>query len=73
VRPFITKLDTKYKKAILVEIKVSCAIYKLAQGANILTCSEHFVIRRSIVTLCASRSGDGDQRVVQKTHNMACW
>jgi hypothetical protein len=34
----------KYKKVIPIEIQVSCAIYKLAQGANILTCNELFAI-----------------------------
>jgi len=51
VGPFISKHDTKYRKAILVEIMVSCTIYKLAQGANILTCSELFAIEIFIVTL----------------------
>jgi hypothetical protein len=42
----------KYKKAIPVEIWVLCATYKLAQGANILTCNEMlFAIRCSIVVL----------------------
>jgi hypothetical protein len=49
VRPFISKQGTKYKKRILVHIQVSCAIYKLAQGVNILTCGELFAIGCSIV------------------------
>jgi hypothetical protein len=51
VGPFISKHDTKYKNAILVEINVSYTIYKLAQGANVLTCNELFAIERFIVTL----------------------
>jgi hypothetical protein len=49
VKPFISKQGTKYKKIILVHIQVSCAIYKLAQGVNILTCSELFAIVCSII------------------------
>jgi hypothetical protein len=30
VKPLISKHDTKHRKGITVEIKVSCAIYKLA-------------------------------------------
>ncbi len=51
MRPLISNQDTKYRKAISIEIRVSCAIYKLTQGANILTCSELFTIGRSIVSL----------------------
>jgi hypothetical protein len=51
VRLLISKQDTKYKKAILIEIWVSCAIYKLTQSANILTCSELFTIWHYIVGL----------------------
>jgi hypothetical protein len=40
VRLPISKQDMKYKKVISIEIQVSCAIYKLAQGANILTCND---------------------------------
>ncbi len=52
VKPLISKQDMKYKKAIPVEIWVSCAIYKLEEGANILTCNEMlFAIGLSIVVL----------------------
>lgn len=51
VKTLISKHDTKHRKAITVEIKVSCAIYKLAQGVNIVTCSELFTIGRSIIVL----------------------
>jgi hypothetical protein len=50
VRPLISKDDIKYRKAIPIEIKVSCIIYKLVQGANILTCSELFTTGRSTIT-----------------------
>ncbi len=45
----ISKQNTKYRKTILVEIQVSCAIYKLAQVANVLICNELFVIGHYIV------------------------
>jgi hypothetical protein len=38
------------ENAIPTKIKVSCIIYKLKQGANILTCSELFAIGRSTIT-----------------------
>ncbi len=66
MRPFISKQGTKYKKIILVHIQVSCAIYKLAQGVNILTCSELFAIGS-----CVLWSGDGNQYNVSKTHLLA--
>lgn len=50
VRPLISKDDIKYRKAIPIEIKISCIIYKLAKGANILTCNELFAIGRSTIT-----------------------
>ncbi len=49
VKPLLPKHDTKYRKVILVEIKISCVVYKLAQGGNILACSELFTIGRSII------------------------
>ena len=49
VRPLIEKKNTRYRAAIPVEIRVTCAIYKPAHGANILTCSELFAIGRSTV------------------------
>ncbi len=49
MRPLISKHDTRYKKASPIEICISCAMYKLAQGANTLTCSELFAIGWSFV------------------------
>ncbi len=51
VKPLISKHDTKYREVITIEIKVSCAIYKLVHGANTLTCSELFTIKRSTLAL----------------------
>jgi hypothetical protein len=46
----LKKQDTKYKKVFFVEIWVYYSIYKLTHGANLLTCNELFVIRKSIVS-----------------------
>jgi hypothetical protein len=51
LRGTIEKYNTNYQLAILVEIRVSCCLYKLAHGANLLTCSELFAIGRSTVGL----------------------
>jgi hypothetical protein len=45
----ISKHDRKYRKVIHVEIKVSCAICKLAHGVNVLICGELFAIGRFII------------------------
>jgi hypothetical protein len=49
LRPYIERRDTRYWCAIPVEIRVTAALYKLAHGVNILTCSEMFTIRHSTV------------------------
>jgi hypothetical protein len=49
LRPHIERRNTCYRCAIPVEIQITAALYKLAQGVNILTCSEMFAIGRSIV------------------------
>jgi hypothetical protein len=51
LRGAIQKQDTKYRLAIPVEVRVCCCLYKLAQGANFLACSEKFAIGRSMVSL----------------------
>ncbi len=45
------KKNRKYINAILVEIYVSCVIYKLAHGYNFLICNELFTIGKSITSL----------------------
>jgi len=37
--PLIHKHDTKYSFVIPVEVHVACALYKLAQGTNLLICN----------------------------------
>jgi hypothetical protein len=49
LKPYIERRDTRYWCAIPVEIRVTAALYKLAQGVNILTCSEMFTIGCSTV------------------------
>ncbi len=44
LHPIIHKQDTKYKKIIPIQICVSCALYKLTQGAIFLTCCELFAM-----------------------------
>jgi hypothetical protein len=51
LRPHIEKQDTKYRQAIPVEVWVCCCLYKLAQGASLLQCSESFAIGKSTVGL----------------------
>jgi hypothetical protein len=34
LKPIIGKQDTKYRKFVPIEIRVCCAMYKLAQGVN---------------------------------------
>jgi hypothetical protein len=51
LRDAIQKQNTKYRLAVPVEVRVCCCLYKLAQGANFLACSEKFAIGRSTVSL----------------------
>ncbi len=46
----LLKHDTHYQKVIIVDIQVSCTIYKLAHGANFLVCNDFFAIRKSIIS-----------------------
>ncbi len=50
LKPIIGKQDTKYRKIVLIEIYVCCAMYKLAQGANFLVCNELFAMGKYIVS-----------------------
>jgi hypothetical protein len=47
----IIERNTKYIKAILVEIHVSCVIYKFAHSYNFLICNELFAIRKFTISL----------------------
>jgi hypothetical protein len=44
------KQDTQYQRVIPIEIWVSCAIYKLAHGTNLLMCNELFAINKSTIS-----------------------
>jgi hypothetical protein len=41
---YVKKQNTRICLGIKVEIKMSCAIYKLAQGSNYLICNKLFVV-----------------------------
>jgi hypothetical protein len=51
LRDYIQKRDTHYRLAVPIEVRVCAALYKLAQGTNILSCSEKFVIGKSTVSV----------------------
>jgi hypothetical protein len=38
LRAYIEKQDTHYRLAVHVEVRVCAALYKLAHGANFLSC-----------------------------------
>ena len=47
LRPYIQKRDTKYRKTIPINIRITSTLYKLAQGCTLLSCSKHFAIGMS--------------------------
>jgi hypothetical protein len=49
--PMLMKQNTQYPSVIHVEIWVSCVIYNLAHGVNLLICNKCFAIGKSIVSL----------------------
>lgn len=51
LKPLIVKKDTKYCLAILMEVWVTCVIYKLSHGLHLLTYNELFMIGRSTMGL----------------------
>jgi len=51
LRPTLLKQNTKYQRAIYVEIHMSCVIYKLAHYCDFLMCSELFTIKKFIISL----------------------
>jgi len=48
---YVKKQNTRYCLGIKVEIKMSCAVYKLAQGSNYLICNELFAIGKATMSL----------------------
>jgi hypothetical protein len=66
LRPTLMKKNRKYINAILVEIYVSCVIYKLAHGCNFLICNELFTIGKSITSLVLHRFFDAVNVVFKK-------
>jgi hypothetical protein len=51
LQDYIQKRDTHYRLVVPVEVRVCTALYKLAQGENILSCSENFAIGKSTVNV----------------------
>jgi len=45
------KHDTNYKCIVLVNIRVTCALYKLAHALEYLQCNEFFAIGKSTIHL----------------------
>jgi len=66
LRPTLMKKNTKYINAILVEIYVSCVIYKLVHGYNFLICNELFTIGKSITSLVLHEFVDAVNVVFKK-------
>jgi hypothetical protein len=52
--PHIQRQNTRFRKAVPSVVKVACALYKLTQGASLLSCSEQFAIGKSTMS-CAIR------------------
>ncbi len=44
------KTHTKHRKVVRVEIWISCVIYKVVHGINVLICNELFIVGESIVS-----------------------
>jgi len=57
------KKDTKYKCVVLVNIKVTCSLYKLVHVAKYLQCSEHFIIRKSTIHLVLHKFVDAMNKI----------
>ena len=51
LKPHVHRQDTRYRIAIPVLIRVACTLFKLAQGASLLICSEMFAIGKSTVSI----------------------
>jgi hypothetical protein len=51
LKPTFLKQNTKYQKAIYLEIHLSCVIYKLAHCCNFLICNEMFTIKKFPLSL----------------------
>jgi hypothetical protein len=47
----MVKKYTRYKCEVLMSIKVTCSLYKLAHAFKYLQCNEFFAIRKYIIHL----------------------
>jgi hypothetical protein len=48
--PYCEKMDTKYRKAIPMQVRAACALYKLVHKAYLLIRSEQFAIDKSAIS-----------------------
>ena len=48
--PHIQRQNMRFRKAVPLLVKVACALYKLTQGASLMSCSEQFAIGKSTVS-----------------------
>lgn len=48
--PHVQKQDTRYRRVVPVVVRVCCTLYKLAQGASLIQCSESFAV--GVSTVC---------------------
>ncbi len=64
------KTHTKYRKVVLVEIWISCVIYEVVHGVNVLICSELFMVGKSIVSLVLHEFVSIVNHVCK---NLICW
>lgn len=64
------KTHTKHRKVVLVEIWISCVIYKVVHGVNVLICNELFIVGESIVSLVLHEFVSIVNHVCK---NLICW
>jgi hypothetical protein len=48
--PLSEKMDTRYRRAVPMRVRVACALYKLVHGVSLLICLEQFAIGKSTVS-----------------------
>jgi hypothetical protein len=70
--PFFKHI-TWYKLFIVVEVRVACALYKIAQGCNMLICNEMFVVGQWIISLVIWKIIITNHLFFQEIHCLAIW
>jgi hypothetical protein len=66
LKPTLMKKNTKYKYAILVEIHVSCVVYKFVHGCNFLIYSKLVAIGKFTISLVPHEFVDAVNVVFRK-------